>query len=225
MGLKKKDEEPEVNLLSDEEDGEGDGDDGGDNEGQEEEYSGDEDQYDEDEEDQREDSGSYEGEGDEYSQEDSYGGEEDDYGDEDGDEDDQKEEDDEDKAKIVQAASKPGGMFNFAPSGNPFGQAVSSSSTASVFSRPAPKSPEFDFTFGSSSNTTTKFGSGGGFGGFSGFGAGPSTTTPANKSRSGDSGNISDLEMSPVLTYGTGSVDTDEGEISPLSSPVLGPRH
>ncbi|KAF9545092.1 hypothetical protein EC957_011247 [Mortierella hygrophila] len=228
MGLKKKDEEPEVILLSDEEDGEGDGDDDGDNEGQEERYSGDEDQYDDDEGDQHEGTGSYEGEEDDYSQEDSYGGEEDDYGDEDGDEDDQEGEDDEDKAKAVQAASKPGGMFNFAPSGNPFGQAVSSSSTASVFSRSAPKSPEFDFTFGSSSNTTTtaaKFSSGGGFGGFSGFGAGPSTTTPTSKPRSSGSGNISDLEMSPVLTYRAGSVDTDEGEISPLSSPVLGPQH
>ncbi|KAF9140766.1 hypothetical protein BGX30_006007 [Mortierella sp. GBA39] len=226
MGLKK-DEEPEVILLSDEEDGGGDGDDDGDNEGQE-EYSGDEDQYDDDEDDQHEGTGSYEGEGDDYSQEDSYGGEGDDYGDEDGDEDDQEEEDDEDKAKAVQAASKPGGMFNFAPSGNPFGQAVSSSSTASVFSRPAPKSPEFDFTFGSSSNTTTmttKFSGGGGFGGFSGFGAVPSTTTPTSKPRSSGSGNISDLEMSPVLTYRAGSVDTDEGEISPLSSPVLGPQH
>ncbi|KAF9339297.1 hypothetical protein BGZ91_006418 [Linnemannia elongata] len=220
----KKDEEPEVILLSDEEDVEGEEDDDGDNGGQE--YSGDEEQYDDDEDDQHEGTGSYEGEGDEYSQEDSYGGEEDDYGDEDGDEDDQEEEDGEDKAKAkaAQAASKPGGMFNFAPSGNPFGQAVSSSSVASAFSLPAPKSPEFDFTFGSST-TTTKVGGGGGFGSFSGFGAGPLTTTPSHKSRSGDSGNISDLEMSPVLTYRAGSVDTDEGEISPLSSPVLGPQH
>lgn len=225
MGQKKKDEEPEVILLSDEEDVEGEGDDDGDNEGQD-EYSGDEEQYDDDEDDQHEGTGSYEGEGDEYSQEDSYGGEEDDYGDEDGNEDDQEEEDDEDKAKAkaAQAVSKPGGMFNFAPSGNPFGQAVSSSSVASAFSRPAPKSPEFDFTFGSST-TTTKVGGGGGFGTFSVFGAGPLTTTPSHKSRSGDSGNISDLEMSPVLTYRAGSVDTDEGEISPLSSPVLGPQH
>ncbi|KAF8944007.1 hypothetical protein BGZ47_004765 [Haplosporangium gracile] len=231
MGLKKNDEEePEVILLSDEEDGDGDGDDDGDNEGQEEEYSGDEDQYDDDEVDQQEGTGSYEGEGDEYSQEDSYGEEEDDYGDEDGDggvsEDIQ--EDDDDKAKVAQTASKPGGMFNFAPSGNPFGQAVSSSSTTSVFSRPAPNSPEFDFTFGPTSTTTTtfKFGGGDGFGGFSGFGAGSSTTaTLTDKSRSSSGGNISDLEMSPVLTYRAGSVDTDEGEISPLSSPVLGPQH
>lgn len=219
MGLKKEDE-PEVILLSDEEDG--DGDDDGDNEGQEEEYAEDEGQYDDDEDDQHEDTGSYEGEGDEYSHEDSYSGEEDDYGDEDGDEDDSvdAQEEEDDKAKSVQAASKPGGMFNFAPSGNPFGQTVSTSSTTSIFSRSAPKSPEFDFTFGSTSNTTAKFG------GFSGFGAGSSTTTTpsANKSRSGG-GDISDLEMSPVLTYRAGSVDTDEGEISPLSSPVLGPQH
>ncbi|KAF9150780.1 hypothetical protein BG015_007402 [Linnemannia schmuckeri] len=228
MGLKKKDEEePEVILLSDEEDGDGDGDDNGDNEGQEEKYSGDEVQYNEDEDDQQEGTGSYEGEGDEYSQEDSYDGEEDDYGDEDGDGGDSEDiqEDDDDKAKAAQAASKLGGMFNFAPSGNPFGQAGSSSSTTSVFSRPAPKSPEFDFTFGSTSTTTTtiKFGGGGGFGSFSGFGAGSSmATTPTDKSQSSGGGNISDLEMSPVLTYKAGSVDTDEGEISPLSSPVLG---
>ncbi|KAF9909713.1 hypothetical protein EC991_008194 [Linnemannia zychae] len=229
MGLKpgKEEEEPEVILLSDEENGDDDED-----EDQDEDYAEDEDQYDDD---QHEGASSYGGEGDEYSQEDSYGGEEDDYGDENDDADESEDIQEVDsKAKAVQAASKPGGMFNFAPSATPFGQAFSSSSTTtSSFNRSAPKSPEFDFTFGSSSRntmTTTTFGStSGGFGGFSGFGANSFSTSQssaANNSRfSSDGGDISDLEMSPILTYRAGSVDSNEGEISPLSSPVLGPQH
>ncbi|KAF9132951.1 hypothetical protein BGW39_010942 [Mortierella sp. 14UC] len=226
---KKKEEEPEVILLSDEEDG----DDGDDDEGRDEDYTGDEDQYDDDEDNQQEGTGSYEGEGDEYSHEDSFG-EEDDYGDEDNDADDSEDiQEFDNKAKAVQAASKAGGMFNFAPSANPFGQAFSSSTTTSIFNRPAPKSPQFDFTFGSSSrNTTTATafgGASGGFGGFSGFSANSSSTSQtaaADKSRmSSDRGDISDFEMSPMLTYRAGSADSNEGEISPLSSPVLGPQH
>ncbi|KAF9922589.1 hypothetical protein FBU30_007274 [Linnemannia zychae] len=214
MGLKKPEKkeenenEPEVVFVSDEED---DGEDGVE---QDEDYTGDEDQYNEDEDDQHEGTGSYEGEGEEYSQEDSYEGEETNSGDE------EKSADvteDDEKIEVIQSATKPGSMFNFAPSSNPFGQAPSSSSlSTSIFSQPAtvPKSPDFDFTFEPRNGTATTFSSGG----FSGSGA--------NKSRSTDNGDISDLEMSPVVAYyRDGNVDTDEGEISPLSSPVLGPQH